>query len=120
MIVESNKIEIEWEYEYYEDTDEIPTAEESEKGYNPPEYFFRVKIGKVFADSGLLEFKDWIEIELKDNEGNSFPNKDFILHLADGSEKRGTLDSDGYAMIDDVPPGRVTVEFPNLTSDKDE
>ena len=59
--VKNNKVEAEWEFEYHEDTDEIPTDEESEKGYNPPEYFFRVKVGEVHADSELLEFKDWIE-----------------------------------------------------------
>ena len=41
VIVKNKKIEADWEYEYHEDTDDIPTEEETEKGYNPPEYFFR-------------------------------------------------------------------------------
>jgi len=113
VIVESNKIETEWEYEYYEDVDEIPTAEESEKGYNPPEYFFRVKIGKVFADSGLLEFRDWVEIVLSDPFGNSISNEEYILYLPDGSQRKGTLDTEGRAREEDIPPGRCRIEFPN-------
>jgi hypothetical protein len=114
VIVESNKIETEWEYEYYEDTDDIPTAEESEKGYNPPEYFFRVKIGKVFADSGLLEFKDWIEIELRNAAGEPIPNVDFVVYLANGEEKTGKLDGNGYVKLEDVPPGKYKVDFPGI------
>jgi hypothetical protein len=111
VIVESNKIETEWEYEYYEDTDEIPTAEETQRGYNPPEYFFRVKIGKTFADSGLLEFKDWIEIVMRDGAGIPFKNEEYILTLPDGSERQGTLDEEGKARAEDIPPGPVTVKL---------
>lgn len=113
-IIKDNKIEANWEFEYHEDTDDIPTNEETEKGYNPPEYFFRVAINGVFADSELLEFKDWIEIVLKDNEGKIFADEDYILYLPDGTEKKGTLDSKGYAKVEDVPPGKYRVEFPNL------
>jgi hypothetical protein len=75
-VVKNGKIELQWEYEYHEDTDEIPTDEELKKygkSYNPPEYFFTVKIGEEEygedQESGLLVFKDWIEIELVDEEG---------------------------------------------------
>ena len=63
--VKDKKLEAEWEFEYHEDTDEAPTADEDEKGYNPPEYFFKAKIGDATAESDLLEFKDWIEITLE-------------------------------------------------------
>ena len=119
-IVKSGKIEVNWEYEYHEDTDEIPTEEELKKygkHYNPPEYFFTVKIGeKEFGknqESGLLEFKDWIEIQLTDLNEAPIPDEEYILHLPDGSERKGKLDSNGYAKEEDVSPGRCTVEFPN-------
>ena len=116
--VKDNKLSQPWDYEYHEDVDEAPTAEESEKGYNPPEYFFIVEInGQKFGEaqeSGLLEFKDFIEISLKDPEGNPFSDEEYILILADGSERKGKLDQDGYAKIVDVPPGKFTVKFPNL------
>ncbi|MFC1716177.1 hypothetical protein ACFL6S_21070 [Candidatus Poribacteria bacterium] len=116
VVINNNKIETEWEYEYHEDTDDIPTAEETEKGYNPPEYFFRVKIWQYSADSGLLTFKDWVEIDLLDEEGIPMADVKFTLYLPDGSERSGQLDANGYARVEDVPPGRTYVEFPDVQS----
>ena len=114
IIVKNKKIEAEWEFEYHEDTGDIPTKEESEKGYNPPEYFFRVIVAGVSADSELLKFKDWIEIELKNQFGVSIPDENFILKLPDGSERKGKLDENGFAIEKDIPPGKCVLEFPNL------
>jgi hypothetical protein len=114
VLVKNNKVEAEWEYEYHEDTDDIPRKEECESGYNPPEYFFRVKVGGVHKDSALLEFKDWIRIELHDNYGNPIPNEDYVLHLADGSERRGKLNSEGFAIEENLSPGVSIVVFPNV------
>jgi hypothetical protein len=114
VLIKNKKVEAEWEFEYYEDVDDIPTAEESEKGYHPPEYFFRVKVGEVSAESGLIEFKDWIEIELKDGGDNPITDEKYILHLPDGQQRDGHLDENGYARIDNVPPGKCTLEFPDL------
>ena len=115
------KISLDWKYEYFEDTDEIPTDEELKKygkSYNPPEYFFAVKVeGNKFGkkqESGLLLFKDWIEVELLDSGGRPVPNADYILRLPDGAEKRGQLDGDGKARVEDVPPGKFKIVFPNL------
>lgn len=119
--VKNKKIETEWEYEYHEDTDEIPTQEEKEKyrkNYNPPEYFFVIDFyGQIFGDeqeSGLLEFKDWIEISLKDEKGVAVGDIEYELTLPDNSTRKGKLDSNGRAREKDVPPGRSKVSFPNL------
>jgi hypothetical protein len=112
--VKNKKIEVEWEYEYHEDTDDIPSHDETEKGYHPPEYFFRVKVGEVTAESGLLEFKDWIEIELTDDEGTPIPSKKYKLLLPDGTEREGTLDGNGHAREENIPPGPVDVDFPDV------
>jgi hypothetical protein len=116
--VTSKKIELQWEYEYHEDTDEIPSDEQMQRygrNYNPPEYFFTVKVdnqefGKQ-QESGLLEFKDWTEIELRDESGNAVGNVDYILTLPDGTERRGTLDENGYAREENIPPGQIDVSF---------
>jgi len=117
VIVKDSKVESEWEYEYHEDTDDIPTEEESEKGYNPPEYFFRVRVGEVSADSELLTFKDWIEIRLIDGFGDPVSEAEFIVRLADGSEVQGKLDDKGYALVEDIPPGAYWVQFPEHDAD---
>ena len=113
-VVKNKKIEADWEYEYLEDTDDRPTKEESEKGYNPPEYFFRVVVAGVAADSGLLPFKDWVEIQINDRLGNPMKNENYVLHLPDGSEKKGKLDENGYAKVEDIPPGKFTIDLPDL------
>lgn len=112
--VKNKKIEVDWEYEYHEDTDDIPSHDETEKGYHPPEYFFRVKVGEVTAESGLLKFKDWIEIELTDDEGKPIPSKKYKLRLPDGAEREGTLDGEGRAREENIPPGPVDVDFPDV------
>lgn len=118
--VKNQKIEVKWEYQYFEDTDEIPSEwelQEYGKSYNPPEYFFTVKLGDTEygkkQESGLLLFKDWIEVELLDSNSQPVPNQDYILRLPDGTEKRGQLDGDGKARVEDVPPGKFRIVFPN-------
>ncbi len=113
-IVENGKVEMEWDFEYHEDTDEIPTEEESEKGYNPPEYFFKVKVYGVESKSELLEFKDWIELELIGEDGIKISNIDYILYLPNGNKREGKLNEDGYAKENDVPPGKCKIEFTNI------
>jgi hypothetical protein len=119
VIVKNKKIELSWEYEYHEDTDEIATDAEMKKygnKYNPPEYFFVVafdeqKFGEK-QESGLLLFKDWIEIGLKDAFGAPVANADYVVRLADGSELKGKLDAEGRARLDNVAAGAYYVHFP--------
>jgi hypothetical protein len=118
--VSDKKIQLRWEYEYHEDTDGILTQEEADQyggRYNPPEYFFTVRVeGTEYGaeqESGLLTFKDFIEIELVDADGRPRANENYMIHFADGSTREGTLDSRGRARVDDVPPGRYRVEFPD-------
>jgi len=110
--VKDKKVELCWEYEYHEDTDGIATADDLRpyKGeYNPPEYFFTVKAGETEVgteqESGLLEFKDYVDVELLSDTGQPLANAKFKLVLADGSEMDGTADGDGKARVEDVPPG---------------
>ena len=115
------KVSLDWKYEYFEDTDEIPTDEELKKygkSYNPPEYFFTLTVeGNEFGkkqESGLLLFKDWYEVSLCDEFGGPAADARYVLHLADGSTRNGTLDASGQAREDNVPPGEVVVEFPDF------
>jgi hypothetical protein len=114
--VVKNKIEVTWEYEYHEDTEDIPTQDDLKKyggTYNPPEYFFVVDInGQKFGErreSGLLLFKDWIEIEAKNVLGEPLRSRKYTITLPDGTEKKGTLDGDGYARADGIPPGLCSI-----------
>jgi hypothetical protein len=121
--VMNKRIELQWEYEYHEDTDEIPTQEELDKygkKYNPPEYFFTVKVEEteygVDQESGLLEFKDWVEIVVTDSSDEPLADERYILHLPDGSDIEGSLDAAGCTRVEGIPPGDCRFEFPNLRS----
>jgi len=111
--VKNQKIEIDWEFQYQDKTQNIPSDNETERGYKNPEYFFRVDIGGVFADSGLLKFKDVIRIELKDSDGNPLPNERYKIYLADGSVREGTLDENAIAVEENIPAGKFIVIFPD-------
>lgn len=116
--VQNNKIEIDWQYEYHEDTDDIPTKDELSKygqNYNPPEYFFTVTINGVIIgkkqESGLLEFKDHVELEYLDSAGKPMADVSYTLTFADGSTRKGKTDTNGKAVEKDIPPGKVSVEY---------
>ena len=122
--VNNRKVEVEWEYKYIEDKDDIAvqqlvrsyhfTGEGDERhGYSSPEYYFNVKIEESVCRSGLLGFKDWIEIQLRDTNDNLIANTAFRVYLANGEVKKGTLDSNGYKKIENVPPVKWSAEFPD-------
>ena len=120
-VVKDGRIEVHWAYEYHEDTDEIPAQEELSKygrSYNPPEYFFTVRfIGAEFGtqqESGLLRFKDWIEIVVRNANCTWAANLNYVVSLSDGTERRGTLDAGGRAMLPAMPPGPFRVKFPDV------
>ncbi len=108
--IKGNKVEAEWKYEYVEDTDET-SLEDEKKGYSSPEYYFIVKVEEGHARSDLLKYKDWVEIKLKDEEGKPIGKVKYKLILPDGEIKKGTLDSDGKLKLEDIPPGKVKIEF---------
>lgn len=61
--------------------------------------------------------KNWIAIELKDEEDNPVPGEYYEVKLPDGSKVSGTLDDKGTAKIDGIDPGEAEVTFPNLDKD---
>ena len=118
--IQDNKVEATWAFDYYDDTAEIATHEELQpvgKSYAHPQYFFVVVVDGVEIgdkmESGLLKFKDWLEVELLDGEGQPVPNQKYIYHLPDGNSRNGTLDANGKAIERDIPPGSTYIEFPD-------
>lgn len=110
VLIEDGRIETEWAYEYHEDTDDIPTEAEAENGYTSPEYFFRVDVEGVAAQSDVLAFKDWVEFVLTDRFER--PRKDveeITLKLPDGKEVTEKPDERGRVVLKDVPPGAIQV-----------
>jgi len=97
-------------------TDESP-GESGAKETPPPKLFFVVKAGEgkwgEKQESGLLEVKEWLEIELADESGKPLADEEYVVKLPGGREIKGTLDKNGFARIEGVSPGDAEVEFPN-------
>lgn len=59
--------------------------------------------------------KDWIEIELVDEEENPVPGERYCVTLPDGQTlAEGTLDSKGRARVECIDPGQCTIHFPKI------
>lgn len=112
--VAGEDLEAEWAYEYEEDTDDVVTPEDARRGYQSPEYYFLVQVEDVCGHSDLLEFKDYVEVTLKDGNENPIPDARYRIHLPNGEVKEGNLDGNGYVKIENVPPGAWDVEFPEI------
>jgi len=117
--INKEKLELMWEFQFYNDTGEIPTDEELKNyggKYSNPEYFFTLKIAGVEfgkkQESGLLTFKDSYETQLVDRDGQPIPDRDYELLLPDGTKSKGKTDKEGKIYLKDVPPGNITIEFP--------
>jgi hypothetical protein len=119
--VKNNKVEVEWEFDYHDSTLNIPTENELQKydkakHYDQPKYYFTLKIGdEEFGkeqESGFLKFSDTLNFRLLKDSGEPYANEDYILLLADGKDRRGTLDENGQASELDLPPGEVTIILP--------
>ncbi len=110
---QSEKAETEWTYEYPVDTDTQLVTDTIPDHYSYPVYYFIVTFGRSRSRSGLLEYKDSIEIELKDEEGNTVPDEEYLIFLSTGEVRRGKVDKNGKAKEDKVPPGFFEVKFPN-------
>ena len=114
---QGKSLEARWDYEYHEDTHDIPTHEEAEKGYVPPKYVFELDAAGMKVESGVLGFRDWVDLSLTLGGTRPAADEEYVLTLPDGKERKGKLDDQGKAREKDVPPGDFKVRFPRLQGD---
>jgi hypothetical protein len=119
-IIKDNKIEMQWEFDYHDHTSLIPTDDELkpyEKKYANPQFFFVIVIDGVCIgekmESGLMEFKDFVEFILQSEAGVALPNHDVNLYFADGSQQKAKSDENGVVSFTNISAGEVTVEIPD-------
>ena len=103
--ISGNKIEIELENKFESDEN---------KKNSSGSYYFEAICGVCLTRSALLFKEDFIELELKDSDGNPKGNEEFILYLPNGKVIQDKLDSGGYKKIEKIPAGLYSVKFPNL------
>jgi len=58
--------------------------------------------------------KSWVEINLKDADGNPVPGERYRIKLPDGSVQEGALDAFGHAEYYEINRGNCDVGFPDL------
>jgi type VI secretion system secreted protein VgrG len=57
----------------------------------------------------------WIEIELRDDDGDPVAGEKYRVTLTDGTTlAEGTTDDKGFARVGNIDPGNCKVTFPNL------
>jgi hypothetical protein len=117
--IQNNKIKVQWEFQYQNDTAEIPTHQELQphsKSYAHPEYFFVVVLDEIRIganqESGKVRFKDYTTLILHDDNDNLLPNTKAKLVFADNSMQTVTSDEDAIIYIENVPPGAIEISFP--------
>jgi hypothetical protein len=109
--VDGDKIEKEWELRIDDKLISDQEGKDKQGGYSYPSFYFIAKAAGTGARSGLLQYKDYIELELKDEEGNAIAEAGYKVYLPNGKIESGKLDKNGYKKIENVPPGQVEVEF---------
>lgn len=119
LAVKGGKIESEWTYEY-EEEDDKESEKKVMKGYSSPQFYFTVKVNDINARSGMLFYKDFVEIELRHPDGKAAKDEPYLLFLANGEVRKGKLDSKGYAREEKIPPGRCSLKFPEAGEVGDE
>lgn len=112
MEVQGGKVEDKWAYVYPEDGSGEEDDSGMSGGYSAPQYYFEVRIESCTARSGLLKYQDYIEIELKNEEGSPIGNEQYVVYLSNGEVRKGTLDGSSQAKAKNVPPVTADVRFP--------
>lgn len=60
---------------------------------------------------------EWIELAVKDQNGQPVPHVRYEVTLPDGQVRTGRLDPLGFARLDGIPGGNCKVRFPELPAD---
>jgi uncharacterized Zn-binding protein involved in type VI secretion len=112
LTVSGGRIEHDWQYEWEdEEEDETDQARGTQRYFNPS-FFFTVRIDGCEARSSILEYTDFIELNLRDDNDEPVANAGYRVFLSSGEVREGQLDGNGYARLENVPAGPWSVEFP--------
>jgi uncharacterized Zn-binding protein involved in type VI secretion len=103
--LQNDKAETSWQYTW-SDNQLSAVA-----GYSTPAFYFMAFVSGIAQRSGLLSYKDYVELWLKDADDNPVANAKFRVFLSSGEVREGQLDSNGYKKLEKVPPGKWRAEF---------
>jgi len=63
-----------------------------------------------------LNLEEWIEVTIVDADGTPLHDADYVIYLADGSERRGKTDADGRIYETGTPIGNWWLDLPDYPS----
>lgn len=112
--VNGDSVKAQWKLEVDDKFLGVCEEKAENQKYSTPFFFFRVQIAELFERSGLLFYKDWIEIKAVNAEGKPAANEEVLIYLSSGEIRREKLDSNGKLKIKKVFPSVCKVEFPNM------
>ncbi|MFQ5498508.1 MAG: hypothetical protein ACE5FH_02445 [Candidatus Zixiibacteriota bacterium] len=109
--VRSDRIEQEWELTIDDKLLNLQDEKMETGRYSVPFYYFVVAIDTLTERSGLLKYKDWLELTVKDEDGKALADKEYTVLFPNGKICTGTLDANGYVKIEKTPPGRMKLKM---------
>ena len=111
-VVSGGKIKCQWQVTYTADEDDADSQKElAEKGYTLPEYAFVVECGGATSgESGVLEVRGGLKVQLKDKKTNTLLKNIKISLKQHGSIfKTLTTDENGYFELMEIPVGEYEI-----------
>lgn len=74
-----------------------------------------VQLCKAKGEGGdKLRTRSWVEIQLVGEDDSPIPGEKYVLRLPGDKLVEGTLDAQGKARVEGIPPGQCQVAFPDL------
>jgi uncharacterized Zn-binding protein involved in type VI secretion len=111
LTISGGAINYNWQPSFFSDSG---CAEKLPKGFMAPSFFFKIIVEELSERSGVLTYRDYVEIQLNNKDNNPIPNAKYQLTLSTGEIREGTLDGNGFVHVNNVPPGKWGVSFPEF------
>lgn len=113
-VVQQGKAEPEWAYtDTEEEDDNVDSQSDEAEEFSAPSFYYTVSGEGLFARSGLLDYKDYVEIELLDEDGSPMKDEPYIIRFSNGEVREGNLDANGQAKEENAPAASHRITFPN-------
>jgi uncharacterized Zn-binding protein involved in type VI secretion len=109
--VNNNQVKTRWTMEVDEKYLKLCDLKDTTKRSSRPFFFFRVAIKELSEQSGMLYYKDKVEIELKDPDDKALADKPYKATLPTGEIREGKSDGQGKVKIENTAPGRIKIKF---------
>jgi hypothetical protein len=122
--VQGEKVEAKWIFEHdkktkynRESSDQRLSSDRVRAKFKKPTYLAEVSVKghPQSSRTGPLEIKSTLTIGLETAAGEGVADEPYIVCFSNGEVRKGTLDSEGRAQLEDVPPCRHEVMWPRRT-----